>query len=337
MVGVARPISSFVVSPRATEEVAVLSNKIPQYLADAVRPSTKKTYISYWTRYSYFCRRNHLSPSHAKSIAMFLIQLAENGKSRSASLIAKHAIKYHLKLRYPFRKCSTDSYFVKRISQSIVKKFSKPVKKAGALSSADVKSLVIQLFKSNSFKDLRTAIFILVQFVLFGRFEEVSKLKTANVSLLPSGDFEFLFEQAKNYEFQDAKKSIMARNNSAGFDPADYFSVYLKKVKDLGSPWLFPNFARGKGGAIVLKDCPVSYSNMLSLLRGALDKIGLEGSKFSLHSPRVGGLSEAMNNGADRSLLARHGRWKNPEMVNYYHQMTLEKRIEASKTLSLYD
>ena len=83
------------------------------------------------------------------------------------------------------------------------KKFARPVKKAATLDSASIVALVQHLLSSGDFKDERTAVFILTQFVLFGRFEEISKLKRSNVKILASGDLEVLFQEAKNFNAGD--------------------------------------------------------------------------------------------------------------------------------------
>ena len=65
----------------------------------------------------------------------------------------------------------------------------------------------------------------------------------------------------------------------------------------------------------------------------------MKGDDFSLHSPRTGAVSECVNTGAvQRENIARHVRWKNGnvQMVDYYNQMSIEKRLEPSKALKLY-
>ena len=62
---------------------------IQSYLADAVRESSKRTYLSFWKRYQSFCSSKNISLAAADSIALFLISLAESSKSKSSALIAK--------------------------------------------------------------------------------------------------------------------------------------------------------------------------------------------------------------------------------------------------------
>lgn len=82
----------------------------------------------------------------------------------------------------------TDSYLVSKVAISIIKKYAKPVKKAKTLSSVNVKAMVMSLLKSGDFKEERTAICLLLQCLLFGRYEEIASLEKSNVVFLDSGD-----------------------------------------------------------------------------------------------------------------------------------------------------
>ena len=234
----------------------------------------------------------------AESISMFIIVVAEKSKGTSAPLLAKHAIKYNLKLLFPFRKCLTDSWYVASILKSVKKKFAKPVKKAETLTSTVVFSLVSNWLKSECFKDRRSAVFILMQFVLFARYEEIAQLKKSSIKTLESGDLEITFEQAKNYNKWDGKTSCIAKNQEVGFDPVQIIKSYVEDLGGDESQWLFPNFKKGKKNSVVFINSHVSYDNMLKLLRQGLDMIGQDGRRFSLHSVKTGAVSEAVNSGS---------------------------------------
>lgn len=314
------------------------SDKLQLYLKDAVRPSTQKTYSSYWRRYIEFCESNGVVVQDAASISLFLIQLAEKSENRASSLTAKHAIKYFLKLKYPFKKAKTDTYFVSRIVKAISKKWGKPVKKAKRITSEMVTKLVLFLRKSGSFKDERTAMFLLIQFICMARYEEVAKLQKSCIEFIPSGDMKIYFPSAKNFEVWDAKSCWAAGNAGGLIDPAKLMRDYLKKIPDQ-STWLFPSFRLGKGQVPVFTDKPVSYNNMLTLLKKALSCIGENGDEFSLHGVRTGSLSEVVNSNKNvpKSDIRRHGRWKSQEMVDHYHELSLEKKLAPSKALRIYE
>ena len=310
--------------------------KIQNYLEAAVRPSSKKTYGSYWKRYKSFCLKKKFELNSAEAISLFLIKLAESSESKSVALSARTAIKFHLKVAKYNKKCSTDSYLVGRISKSIVKKYSKPVKKASTLSSKVIKDMTILLLKKGNFKEERTAIFFLVQFLLMARFEEVANVKKEDVKFLDSGDIEIKIVQAKNFGSWDSQKSYIAKGKLGSFDPVVLIKNYVAKLE--GTPWMFPNFRIGRNQRISFLQSKVTYNNMLSLLRSSLSLLGLDGKLFTLHSPRTGALSEAANSEkVEKDDLQRHVRWKSAGMVNYYHQLSLEKKLSSSRALNIYD
>ena len=308
--------------------------KISEYLDNSIRDSSKKSYLTYWRRYKQFCSDRKFNLNSSEAVSLFMINLAEKLESKSAAVSARSAIKHFIKLDNPAKKSSTDSFLVKKIAKSIVKKYSRQVKKAKTLDSAEIKTLVLSLLDNGNgnFKDERSANFFLLQFTLFARFEEVAQLKCENIKFLESGHIEVTLEKAKNYEVWDSKKSLVARGES--FDPVSILRRYFLK---LDSKFLFPNFKKGKKGKVEFLDTPVSYDNMLKLLRTSLDNIGLNGREYSLHSLRSGSLSEAANSSVDRTLLQRHGRWKSNQMVNYYHKLSLENRLAAPRALAFYN
>ena len=325
-------------SKDVTSNVKTLTELLPEYLSGSVRESTKKVYDSYWKRYETFCRNEKLKLSSAKSLSMFLIFIAQDSKGASAAHLAKSALKFHLQTRYPFRKCQVNSLYVSRVLKTVNLKFKKPVSKAKTLSSENIVELVLKLLCSGSFKDERAANFFMLAFVAFARYEEISKLRPENVRFLQSGDVELEFPSAKNYNVWDAKKTTIGRNkNPEGcFHPMKILRTYMNKIG--GAEYLFPNFKRGKNGNIKFLNEKVSYENMLKCLREGLASIKLADShKYSLHSIRTGAVSEAVNsNLVDKETIQRHVRWKSPEMVQYYAELSLEKKLEASLSLNLY-
>ena len=306
--------------------------KLSEYLENCIRDSSRRSYLPFWKKYQEFCACRKFNLNSSEAVSLFLISLAESAESKSGAVMARSAIKYFLKIENPAKKSLTDSYLVQKVVKSIVKKYSRQVKKAKTLCSNDIKKLVLSLLDSGSFLDERSANFFLIQYTLYGRFEEVASLKRENFNFLDSGHLEVTIPKAKNFEVFDSKTSLIAKGDD--FNPVGIVKAYLSKFD---SEFVFPNFRNGKKGKIEFKPSSVSYSNMLKLLRSSLDKIGLIGQDYSLHSLRTGALSEAANSNIDRSLLQRHGRWKSSQMVNHYHKLSLGNRLAPTLALAIYD
>ena len=245
-------------------------------------------------------------------------------------------MKYFLKLELPSRKSATDTYLVGRISSAISKKFGKPVKKCDTLNSETVKKLVIKLLSSGSFKDERSAVFILMQFIFMARFEEMSKLTKSNVSFVPGDHIKIVFPSAKNYEKWDPKTAWAAGDTGGSIDPVKILKSYLAKLPKK-IEWLFPNFRKGKQGSITFIDKPLSYDNMLKLFKEALMSVGEK--PRGLHGTRSGAISEATNSvrKPEREATVRHVRWKDPNMLDLYHELNMDSKLAPSRALGLYD
>ena len=81
--------------------------------------------------------------------------------------------------------------------------------------------------------------------------------------------------------------------------------VYLSNPS--GS-FLFRGLVKIKGGYKLRSSGGLSYTRARELVLDALEGIGLDRSKFGLHSLRSGGVSAAVNAGVPDRFFKRHGR-----------------------------
>ena len=80
----------------------------------------------------------------------------------------------------------------------------------------------------------------------------------------------------------------------------------------------------------------VTYDSCMKCLREALDRVGLRGKDFTLHSIKSGAFSEARNSGkVGLSVLRRHARWVAQKMVDRYHKRSLANSLEATRALKI--
>ena len=149
------------------------------------------------------------------------------------------------------------------------------------------------------------------------RHEEISKLTSDCVKILESDDVQVTFPSAKNYNFSDAKVSFIASCPNAQFNVAKIFADYVSSF--LPGKLLFP----------------ISYNSALVKVHNILLKANInESQNFTLHSFRVGAVSEAVNSGLIcDSDIQRHVRWNSLEMVYRYRCQTLENQLKASRIL----
>ena len=89
-----------------------------------------------------------------------------------------------------------------------------------------------------------------------------------------------------------------------------------------------PNGTLRKGNSL-------SYTRTREILLSELEAIGLDKTKFGLHSLRSGGATAAANGGIVDRLFKRHGRWKSESAKDGYVQDDLNSLLSVSKALGL--
>lgn len=151
--------------------------KLSEYLEICIRPSSRRSYSTYWRRYQDFCACRNFNLNSSEAVSLFLISEANSAESKSGAVLARSAIKYFLKVDNPAQKSYTYSYLVQKLVKSIVKKYGRLVKKDKTLSSIDIKKSC-SLLEGGSFLDERSANFFLIQFCLYSRSVEVASLKS---------------------------------------------------------------------------------------------------------------------------------------------------------------
>lgn len=80
----------------------------------------------------------------------------------------------------------------------------------------------------------------------------------------------------------------------------------------------------------------ISYSRVRELFRTSLDKIGLDKSKFGLHSLRSGGATSAANYSVADRLFKTHGRWRSENAKDGYVQDDVRTKLSVSLNLGIY-
>ena len=84
-----------------------------------------------------------------------------------------------------------------------------------------------------------------------------------------------------------------------------------------------------------LRSGSLPYTRCREIFKEALEDIGVDSSKYGLHSLRAGGASAAAAVGVPDRLFKRHGRWKSESSKNRYVKETIENRLLVSMNLGI--
>ena len=80
---------------------------------------------------------------------------------------------------------------------------------------------------------------------------------------------------------------------------------------------------------------PLSYTTVRGHVLDLLANIGLDPTKFELHSLRSGGASAAANLGVNDRLFKKQGRWKSDKVKDGYVPEDIESKLSVSRNLGL--
>ena len=255
--------------------------------------------------------------SSPQVVVDFLVSLAKSSKSKSSALMAKAAISHCHLLECPIGGDPTKHVAVTKALNSIVKKYSKPVKKAPTLSSLEVSLIVEKLLEEHSTKNFRTAVMFLLQFNLMARYSDIMFLKVKELEFLDSGDLKVTVSRAKNFESFNAKSSFVAANPGGKINSVDLLKKFLVLRKGSPEDFVFASFREVQGRVFWL-DKHVKEDVARKYLKMALASAGVvEPSQYTLHSLKTGSVSEARNSGlASVAEINHHTRWSLSKMVD---------------------
>ena len=125
-----------------------------------------------------------------------------------------------------------------------------------------------------------------------------------------------------------ATKSFISQLSSSAC-PVVLLKRYLamSKMPPDSKDFIFKPISKGKGSyKLVAPDKPISYSTTRGTFRRDLQSLGVEPSKFGLHSLRSGGATVEANNGVKPKVQAK----------DTYVDNNLEQRLEVTRFLGLW-
>ena len=112
-------------------------------------------------------------------------------------------------------------------------------------------------------------------------------------------------------------------------------SLNLASIENTSQEFIFSPIYLSKSENVykLRKSCQLSYTRSREMLLSALEGIGLDKTKFGLHSLRSGGATAAA--GIDDRLFKKHGRWKSDKAKDGYVKESITDRLLVSKNLGI--
>jgi integrase len=309
-----------------------LSDKIPDILLRSHAPSTNKGYnriFSLWEKWATKVNAKVL-PASDYFVALFIISLGNSTKSSSTIKSLIPAITWgHRMAGLP---SLFDTQFVRDIASGLNRSYSKPRQPKEPFSSEDL-IRAVQCSDLTSLKQLRSVTMMVIAFMGFLRFDELSHLKWSDV-VFNEGYISIIIRRSKTDQLREGDKVLIAEALSDACAVTLLKKYLLLSGADANSEfYIFRSLSNN--GTLRPTNSPISYNSVRQLIKNMCAVLGLDSSKFGVHSLRSGGATEAANRDVPDRLFKRHGRWSSDSSKDLYIKDNVTSMLKVSRSLGV--
>ncbi|XP_033762818.1 integrase/recombinase xerD homolog isoform X1 [Pecten maximus] len=316
-----------------------LASDLHDFVLKSRADSTSKVYQRRFKKWVEWCSLYpEITPIPAKEfhVALYLKQIAESSKSSTAIDQVFYAIGWAHDLAGLHNPCK--SAFVNHVREAARRQLKTSVIKKEPLTPEHLKSLVSNFAGHRAnLSDLRLVTLCLLGYSAFLRFSEICNIRRSDL---------MFFESHMNINIPKSKTDIYREGNTVSIAKLDSQCcpvsmtlryLQLAEIPHDSSEFIFRSLSFcPKSNSYKLRGTsPLSYTRAREVLLEKLSSIGLDPSKFCLHSLRSGGASAAANCGVSDRLFKAHGRWRSETAKDGYVKDKLESKLFVSKNLGL--
>ena len=318
-------------------DLKALASHLPRVVLSGKAPSTASKYCGAFARWKRWAQTKPdvpILPAKPLHVCLYLSFLIQKSASRAPVEEAVNSLSWVHTIAV--LDDPTTHPLVAQVVAGAKRILAKPTVKKEPIS-ADILGSLVQRFgqADASLADIRTLAICLISYAGFFRFSEVSGLKESDV-VIYQDHLEIFVESSKTDQFRDGAWVVIARTNTE-LCPVAMLSRYMAAAAITGDPdkHLFRGLVSTKNGSQLRPSGSLSYTRVRELVLEKLSLLGLDKSKFGLHSLRSGGASAAANAGVPDRWFKRHGRWRSENAKDGYVKDKLESRLEVSRKLGL--
>ena len=248
----------------------------------ALSKSTNDQYNFWWKKFLEFCAKFEREPSPfcVLTAVAFFSWLAEQSNGVGGVDQARAALKHYHNKNFPGLSCPMDNVQVSSVLKGIKRRFAKPVEKKKPLAPQDFSKLLSFIVGEDlsllKMVDLRFAAQVSLMYCTFSRFEESVGLHVHHV-VEEDGSFLVNFPKGKQYQFGEARTSVMLSQPQLPINPVVVLKHYLARLGTFSeAKWLFPTL-KCVGKNVVVVDKPVSYDCALKQFKHFAKEAGISG------------------------------------------------------------
>lgn len=304
-------------------------------------PGTISGYISAIEKWRSFAKRNNFAvfPPGRHEFSIYITDLSDKGTSYSSFKLITAAMPFLYAARNSEEQVITKTPFVKLIMEGAMRKASSErgcVKKANTFSEENIKKILTASFWPNgtpslpnrSLKEWRTAVRLYTYYMTLCRYDCYSKLK------ISSFDFKedhvvITYETRKNDQLYNGSSSILKFRRGELLCPQLVYQTYFRIMNLSGEAYL--NCRLSNFGSKSRPNTKLSYSQSLKDTKDLLATHGINSA--SEKSFKASGVTILLDKKASLTDVQVFGGWKTENTPLYYHNQTVQRRMEISELL----
>lgn len=190
-----------------------------------------------------------------------------------------------------------------------------------------------------SSSDLRTFVLAVFQHKTFCRFSDVKQLKLKDI-LFNVDYFKVHIKYSKTDQGGLGQNVYLTCNTSHSRNAHMLMCLFLQKIHSdpTDQVYLFPplKWSTSLSEYVAVPGRALAYNTAYGEFKKMLLFAGLDPSKFALHSPRIGGASEAFASGVAPHIIDRQGRWKSENTKFTYLRVKEKDHVSAISNASKF-
>ncbi|XP_062576265.1 integrase/recombinase xerD homolog [Saccostrea cucullata] len=301
--------------------------------------NTRKTYGYAFNKFRKWCFTHNISylPATDFHVSLYLTSLSNTCSSAGTIDEAFYAISWAHKLAGFPNPCSSELTISARegCHRTIGKQL---INKKEPITSNILKQLcALYGGESCSLLDIRICCMCLLSYAGFLRFSELVHLKRSDICFY--GNYMTLtIQKSKTDRYKEGSNVVVSCTNEITC-PVRITRRYLSlaNINDQSNEYLFRSitYCKNSNTYKLRGEKCLSYTRAREILLDALASLGLDRTKFGLHSLRAGGATAAANHGVCDRLFKKHGRWKSETAKDGYVSENLRQQLSVTKNLGI--
>ncbi|XP_035688735.1 uncharacterized protein LOC118424294 [Branchiostoma floridae] len=314
-------------------ELRTLASWLPSVIIADRAPNTIKKYVRSFRNWEGFASSKGLPslPASGPHLALYLLKLLQTSRSAFPLEAALFAVAWaHRISGHP---SPHTHHLPSQVLQAAKRILATPVSKKLPLTPCNIRQLcTTYVSPTMSIDTLQTLCLIVIGFAGFLRWDDLSQLRADDVSFC-DGYAALFVEKRKNDQFREGHWICIAASYTTSC-PVTLLKRFIQSSTSTGHARLFRRVAT-HNGVTFLRPEPMSYTRAREKVLNLLSTIGLDSTKYGLHSLRSGGASTAAAMGVPDRLIAHHGGWRRIEAREGYILESKSAVLGVSRSLGL--